>query len=731
MNITKLFRVLVATAPLSSLVAPIGAQTVWHVAPGVPGSGNGTPGAPFASIQDAIDAAAPSGDEVRIAPGTYLEHIDLLGKGLLVQAAAGPGTVGLQGDGVQSVVTLVNGEGPATVLRGLAINAGVGSPGPGGVRQGGGARLVGASARFEECEFGGNTADLGGSVYVLGGAPTFERCSISASSAQQGGGAYVEGAAARFIDCRVAGNLTGYSVPAGLNRGAGLCIVSALPGSEIVGSTVHGNRAALAPYPSGVGLYVSGTLDLRSTTVSANEAGTGGVGAGESGGEGMGLYAAGTVLVEDCVFEDNRRGFEGGAIRGDVVARRTVFRGNAAGFGGAVSGGTYEDCRFEANEAGFDGVFQAQGGAAFSASLLRCHIEGNRCVGQIQGGAGAFNCTLVDCLVLYNDANGGDGGGLRNCTATRCELVGNSASSGGGTYGGTLTDCRLIANEASVVGGAAAFLANLTRCELTLNRAPNGAAVHLSSLQFCTVSLNESAPGNSVLSGPGGSVRNSIVHGNTPAALGAAAGAYFFGYSLLESSVPGVGNVVADPLFLGPKSGDLRLSAGSPAIDAGDPLAAADPDGSRADMGAFPFDPFAVFSYGAYCAAKANGLGCLPVLAATGEPALGGPDDFAFVATELTGASFALATVGTLATAAPLAGGLVCVGSIQARLPVTPTGGAAGTCQGQAQFAVSHTLLAQLGVGTLGYAQVFFRDAQHPDGTGLAMTQGLEFRVRN
>jgi pectin methylesterase-like acyl-CoA thioesterase len=107
MNITNLFPVLAAAAALSAFAAPIGAQTVWHVAPGAPGSGNGSPGAPFASIQDAIDAAASSGDEVRIAPGTYLEHIDLLGKGLLVQAAAGPGTVGLQGDGAQSVVTLI------------------------------------------------------------------------------------------------------------------------------------------------------------------------------------------------------------------------------------------------------------------------------------------------------------------------------------------------------------------------------------------------------------------------------------------------------------------------------------------------------------------------------------------------------------------------------------------------------------------------------------------------
>lgn len=88
-------------------------------------------------------------------------------------------------------------------------------------------------------------------------------------------------------------------------------------------------------------------------------------------------------------------------------------------------------------------------------------------------------------------------------------------------------------------------------------------------------------------------------------------------------------------------------------------------------------------------------------------------------------------SVGTAATAAPLAGGLVCVGALRARLPLTPTGGSPGTCDGRAAFALSHSILAQLGVGTLGYAQAFFRDAQHPDGTGIAMTQGVELRVRN
>ena len=62
-------------------------------------------------------------------------------------------------------------------------------------------------------------------------------------------------------------------------------------------------------------------------------------------------------------------------------------------------------------------------------------------------------------------------------------------------------------------------------------------------------------------------------------------------YSLSDTDpVPGTGNVVGDPLFLNTDTGNFALQTGSPAIDSGDPDAGHDPDGSRADMGALPFD---------------------------------------------------------------------------------------------------------------------------------------------
>jgi hypothetical protein len=49
----------------------------------------------------------------------------------------------------------------------------------------------------------------------------------------------------------------------------------------------------------------------------------------------------------------------------------------------------------------------------------------------------------------------------------------------------------------------------------------------------------------------------------------------------------GEGNFDADPLFVDAET-DFRLLAGSPCIDAGDPLADPDPDDTRADQGALP-----------------------------------------------------------------------------------------------------------------------------------------------
>ncbi len=59
-------------------------------------------------------------------------------------------------------------------------------------------------------------------------------------------------------------------------------------------------------------------------------------------------------------------------------------------------------------------------------------------------------------------------------------------------------------------------------------------------------------------------------------------------YSISDTdTIPGTGNLSADPLFVNEYILNLELQEDSPCIDAGDPSGETDPDGSTADMGAY------------------------------------------------------------------------------------------------------------------------------------------------
>jgi len=60
-------------------------------------------------------------------------------------------------------------------------------------------------------------------------------------------------------------------------------------------------------------------------------------------------------------------------------------------------------------------------------------------------------------------------------------------------------------------------------------------------------------------------------------------------YCDLSEVWPGTGNILTDPLFVNVGTYDFRLQTNSPCIDAGDPASPSDTDGTRVDMGAFPF----------------------------------------------------------------------------------------------------------------------------------------------
>ncbi len=74
---------------------------------------------PGGSILAAIKSAS-DGDEIVLAPGTYNEVIDFMGKAITVRSSGGPEVTFIDGTGLaESVVKCINGEGPETVLDGI------------------------------------------------------------------------------------------------------------------------------------------------------------------------------------------------------------------------------------------------------------------------------------------------------------------------------------------------------------------------------------------------------------------------------------------------------------------------------------------------------------------------------------------------------------------------------------------------------------------------------------
>ncbi len=89
-------------------------------------------------------------------------------------------------------------------------------------------------------------------------------------------------------------------------------------------------------------------------------------------------------------------------------------------------------------------------------------------------------------------------------------------------------------------------------------------------------------------------ISHNLFHANTIAAIlwPASAGSNFSGAAAnaVDSTDAVFGNLDGDPLLTDPDALDFTLTAGSPAIDAGDPALPLDPDGTIADLGPFYFD---------------------------------------------------------------------------------------------------------------------------------------------
>ena len=89
------------------------AQRTWHVDDDAcPVAGTGEQINPFCSIQTAIEHSL-AGDTISVAPGTYTENINYLGKNIAVISTSGPDETTLTNAEDDRVVRFNGGEGRA------------------------------------------------------------------------------------------------------------------------------------------------------------------------------------------------------------------------------------------------------------------------------------------------------------------------------------------------------------------------------------------------------------------------------------------------------------------------------------------------------------------------------------------------------------------------------------------------------------------------------------------
>lgn len=332
------------------------------------------------------------------------------------------------------------------------------------------------------------------------------------------------------------------------------------------------------------------------------------------------------VVVTGSTFSQNTTGADGGAIsvaNGAATITGCTFSGNEAQFGGAVrvSAWAYEptpdeimtvltDCTFEANLAfGGAGLY---GNA--TTHVADCAFVGN--VAEYVGGGLSLYLPgrhrVVNCLVEGNVAVSGAGAsvGSHDTIVRKTTFRENSAETGAGLIATVTTtkpriEACLFRNNTTTDGtaaigvGSAAALVVVNSVIAWNSTIADGGAVHVFSgsleLKNSTVANNV---GGGIVGGEYASqvlVDNTIVWGNSsgPQAGGTA---LTLRYSNVQGGMAGIGNMNANPKFIGALGVNYRLQPDSPCIDAGNnwlvgtDVGDLDGDGSTAELVPLDFD---------------------------------------------------------------------------------------------------------------------------------------------
>jgi hypothetical protein len=368
--------------------------------------------------------------------------------------------------------------------------------------------------------------------------------------------------------------------------------------------------------------------------------------------------------------------FHTGETGGTVVNGFTIYGGytfaSGAGVYCASASPTITNCTISSCVAGAYGGGIYSSGSGSRPTVLGCVIQSNSA--YLGGGVFAESdswITLTDCTVRSNTAPTGAGlyfHASPHTRLTRCTVMANATTgSGGGLYCSNgssplVTNCLFAGNRAAGSGGGLACIGGcnptVVNCAFVGNSiGGDGAGIQCRSgssplIWACTFTENEAdlAGGIACTAYSSPIVTNCILYYNAAVAVNIGNNSYpVFGYCDIFGGSGGEGNIDVEPMFARSPSagedglwgtadddyGDLRLTAGSLCIDAGDnvnpPRDTLDLDADACDSEALPVDLAGAARYFDDPETLDTGRGVVPLIDmgayeyGAGEPVAGGP----------------------------------------------------------------------------------------------------------
>ena len=376
---------------LSLPLAAYAQQTVHVDDDACPGSGTGTVGDPYCSIQTAIcDLRGTGGGTVQVSPGYYIESLRMF-PGVSVVSSDGPAVTTIDATGMACIQSDCT---PSTTnLTCSAVVYGAGSTQADRLE---GFRITGGAGLFRD--FGGGTppdAVTGAGVFIFNSSPTITNNEIAsnvlASSGSKnywGGGIYMLG--------------TSYADP-----------INPVITNNLIQENTATPPSGKKQTPSegfGGGIYIgtNSAPTIQANTIRSNQAGNSSLTDQVGNGGGISSYTTATAeiphVTSNLIQDNSSRDFGGGVFFGHVSAGSTY----------SPSRGLVENNVIELNRS-FSG-----GGVQTSTSAVRMH--GNTIVdntAEFGGGVTAaatgdpsYQLTLTNNVIAFNSALVYGGGGL-------------------------------------------------------------------------------------------------------------------------------------------------------------------------------------------------------------------------------------------------------------------------------------------------------------------------------